>query len=270
MRLNFRGRRVLITGGSSGIGLAAAKRLVRDGARVVIAARDASRLERARQGLQAECQQGGTITPVSVDVRNDSSVEGCVRSTIAVLGGLDLLLLSAGEAHAGRFTETFPEVARALMETNYFGAVRATRSALPHLTASRGHISFVSSMAGIAAIYGYTAYGATKFAVSGFAESLRQEVKPMGVGVSVLCPADTDTPQLEAENRTKPAETRAIAGIIKPVSPDAVAAAWLDGISRGHIEIIPGLESKLTALLVRSFPALFRAYAEWRVRKVSR
>ena len=257
----------MITGGSSGIGLGAAKRLTQDGARVVIAARDASRLERARQELEAECRQGATISVVVVDVRSDSSVEGCLESTIAALGGLDLLLVSAGEAHAGRFTETPPEVARALMETNYFGAVRTARAALPHLTASHGHVSFVSSMAGIAAIYGYTAYGASKFALSGFAESLRQELKPLGVSVSVLFPPDTDTPQLEAENRTKPKETKAITGTIRPVSADFVAAAWLEGIGRGDAEVIPGFESKVTAFLVRRFPSLFRAYADWRVRR---
>ncbi len=269
MRVNFRERRVLITGGSSGIGLATAKRLVRDGARVVIAARDPARLESARQAIETESRNGGSVASISMDVRADASVDRGVRSAASILDGLDLVLISAGEAMAGRFTKTKEAVARDLMETNYFGAARVARAALSSLLSSRGHLSFVSSMAGIAAIYGYTAYGPTKFALSGFAESLRQELKPMGVGVSLLYPADTETPQLEAENRTKPKETRAIAGTIKPVSADLVAAAWLNGISRGQIEIIPGFESKLTAFLVRCFPSLFRAYVDWRVRGVS-
>jgi len=116
----------------------------------------------------------------------------------------------------------------------------------------------VSSLAGLISIYGYTAYGASKFALTGFAEALRQEVRRDGIGVSVLYPPDVDTPQLAEENLTKPAETRAVAGNTRILAPEAVAESLLAGIARGRFRIIPGAEGRVADLAARLAPGLVR------------
>ena len=112
------------------------------------------------------------------------------------------------------------------------------------------------SVLGFMGIYGYTAYAASKFAITGFVDCLRQEMLPHNVTVSVLFPPDTDTPQFHEENRIKPPETKAIAGNIKVMSPDAVAGALLEGIEKQQYHIVPGISSKFTYFMYRHFPSV--------------
>jgi 3-dehydrosphinganine reductase len=108
-----------------------------------------------------------------------------------------------------------------------------------------GHIVNISSIAGFLGVYGYTAYGASKYAVRGFSDVLRAEMKPLGIQVSVVFPPDTDTPQLAYENQFKPPETKELAGNAHAVSPEIVAKAILRGVARRQYVIIPGFEGKL-------------------------
>jgi 3-dehydrosphinganine reductase len=99
-------------------------------------------------------------------------------------------------------------------------------------------------MAGFMGVFGYAAYGAAKYAVRGYSEVLRAELKPLGIGVSVVFPPDTDTPQLAYENQFKPMETKELAGNAGVMSPDAVATAIIKGVAKKQFLILPG-ESKL-------------------------
>jgi 3-dehydrosphinganine reductase len=255
-------RRAIVFGGSSGIGLAAARILVGSGASVGLVARDGARLEAARVRLAGG---PGAVAVASADVRDAQAVTAAVGSLVAALGGLDLALVSAGEAYAARLNDTPAGVARTLVEVNYLGSVHAARAVIPALEASGGRLSFVSSLAGVMGIYGYSAYAPSKFALTGFAECLRQELKPRGVRVSVLFPPDTDTPQLAAENRAKPPETRAISGTIRPRSADEVARAWISGIDADRAEIFTDFESRASVFLCRAWPSLFRAIVDRRI-----
>jgi len=259
-RAGHRGSRVLVTGGSSGIGKATARALVRAGGHVVIAARDPARLAAAAESLRAErCDPGQVVEAVGLDVSDPHEVEHGMEQALAALGGLDVLVNNAGVALAARFLETSPGDFERLMRTNYLGMVHVTRAALPGLVAQgSGHVVNVSSLAGLIGIYGYTAYAASKFAVVGFSQALRQELRPHGIGVSVVCPPDTDTPQLAEENRTKPDETRAIAGSVRMLSAETVAEALLDGVARRRFLVVPGLEARWTERLTRHLPGLAR------------
>ncbi len=104
----------------------------------------------------------------------------------------------------------------------------------------------VSSGAGLVGLFGYTAYAPSKFALRGLAESLRGELKPDGVAVTIVYPPDTDTPQLAEENLTKPRETKALTAAAGLWTADAVARATLDGVRRGRFSVTPG--AQLTAL----------------------
>jgi 3-dehydrosphinganine reductase len=108
-----------------------------------------------------------------------------------------------------------------------------------------GYIVNISSMAGFLGVFGYTAYGASKYAVRGFSDALRAEMKPHGIGVSVVFPPDTDTPQLSYEKQFKPAETKELTGSGGMMDPERVAKIILSGIERGKYLILPGIENKI-------------------------
>jgi 3-dehydrosphinganine reductase len=131
----------------------------------------------------------------------------------------------------------------------------------------QGHIVNTSSVAGFIGVFGYTAYGASKFAVRGFTDVLRSELKPYGVRVSILFPPDTDTPQLWEENKIKPAETRALAGSVKVMRPEEVARQLLRGVARGQYMILPGLESKLVYMAAGLLGAKLHWFLDAIVRK---
>lgn len=120
----------------------------------------------------------------------------------------------------------------------------------------------VSSAAGFLGIYGYTGYSAAKFAVMGFSEALRFELRPHGVSVSVVCPPDTETPGLAAERAERPPETEVIAGNIKALDPDVVAAKIVKGIARKRFYIIIGATTKFYFRLKGLLPEIFLAIVD--------
>lgn len=261
------GLRAIVTGGSSGIGLAAAQQLVSEGAHVGICARDPATLRSAQETLSRAARFGGRVIATVMDVRSESSVKDGLSRMTSDLGAVDRLLVSAGVCRPDHFDTLREEDFADHMETNFMGAVRVTRACWSPVIATRGHISYVASVAGVVGIWGYSAYAPTKFALAGFAECVRQELKPHGVTVSVLYPPDTDTRQLAQENLTKPRETHAISGTIKPLSAESVARAWIDGIEAKRVEIVPDLASRAVIRLARTWPAIFRWYADDAVRR---
>lgn len=254
------GKKAFITGGSSGIGLATAKLLAKYGASVAIAARGKQRLDEALAEIKAAgAGHNATYLAFPLDVSDRTAVDQVCQQVISQLGGLDILINSAGVAHPGYIQNTPDDVFESMMRINYFGTVYSTRAVLPLFTAQRnGHIANVSSLLGYMGIFGYTAYAASKFAVCGFSDALRQELLPHNVGVSILFPPDTDTPQLHEENKIKPLETKAIAGNVKVLSAESVANELLQGIATNRYHILPGTDNKVTYFLYRHFPWLVR------------
>lgn len=248
----FARKHVFITGGSSGIGFAAAQRIVKAGGSVTIAARRQDLLDEAKAKL------GERAFALSVDVANEAEVTEKL-SAHAAAHPVDMLINNAGVVMPGRFVELETEKFRWMMNINYFGTVYCCKALIPSMQAQGGgHILNVSSMAGVIGIYGYTAYSATKFALCGFSQCLRAELRPMKIAVSVCLPPDTDTPQLAFENQYKPKETKAIAGQVKTMSAEAVAEAMLGGMAGGSFEIIPGFDGWSSALAQRLVPGVVR------------
>ncbi|MFH1464180.1 MAG: SDR family NAD(P)-dependent oxidoreductase [Pseudomonadota bacterium] len=253
------GQRAFITGGSSGIGLSMARQLVQAGAHVAIAARGAQRLGGALEELKALAAGGQIVAAFPLDVADRAAVLAVAAQAIEALGGLDLLINNAGITRPGHFAELDDGVFEDMVVVNYLGMVWTTRAFLPALLASgRGRVLNVSSIAGLLGVFGYTAYGASKFAVTGFTEALRQELKPKGITVSLLCPPDTDTPQLAGEEPFKPAETRAMAGKVRPLPAEVVARAGLEGALAGTPVIVPGFDGWVTATAARLLPGVAR------------
>jgi len=265
MKNTFAGKNVLISGGSSGIGLALARLLAAEGAHVWLLARDEKRLQQALEQVRAssslqETQHG--ILPA--DVCNPQQVEHAVSEMTAAVGAPQVLINAAGQAHPGNFIELEEHIFRQLMEVNYFGTLNTIRAILqPMIQQRSGIILNISSLAAVLGIWGYTAYGSSKFAVRGFTESLRAELKPYGIQVFLACPGDTDTPQLAYENQYKPAETKQLAKFGGLMSAESVAKSILLGMKKGQFLILPGLDAKMTYWLVNLLGGSIHPILDW-------
>jgi short-subunit dehydrogenase len=182
----FRDRVVIVTGASEGIGRALALELARAGAKLVLAARDAGRLESAA----AECRAAGAdAAVVPTDVADEQACRALVDAAVARHGRLDVLVNNAGITMWSRFEELASlDVFEHLMRVNFLGAVYLTRYALPHLRAMRGQVVAIASLAGLTGVPERTAYAASKHALIGFCESLRIELAGSGVDVTIVAP----------------------------------------------------------------------------------
>lgn len=182
----FRGNVVVVTGASEGIGRALCEGLAPQGPRLVLAARNAERLE----SLAARCRAAGAeALVVPGDLTDEAQCAALVDATIARFGRLDTLVANAGRTMWARADEIRdPGIFRGVMELNYFSVVWLTLAALPHLKASRGRIVPVASVAGLTGVPSRSAYCASKHALIGFFDSLRIELAGTGVTVTTICP----------------------------------------------------------------------------------
>lgn len=270
--MNFEGLRVIVTGGSSGIGLATAEEFVSRGADVAIIARDPDRLERAVAQLRGKrVSSAQRVVSVSADLSRFETARAAIASVVNQDFVPDILVNSTGVIIPGEFEHLTTEEFLRNIEHGFLSVVWPCKAAVPHmLAAGRGHIVNVSSVAGYLGIYGYTSYSAAKYAVMGFTEALRFEMKPHGISVHVVCPPDTDTPALAHEKSLRPPETDAIAGNIKAVPPRQVAQAIVRGIEKDRYYIIPDGLSRFYFRLKGLLPEVFFAIVDGDVRKARR
>ena len=234
------GKTILITGGSSGIGLALAQRLAQQGAKIALVARRESLLQQALASLEGE---GHYI--YACDVADWQAVQQMAETVNAEMGTPDWIINSAGITHPGYFWELPIEKFYQLMEVNYYGTVHVCKAFAPDMMARRsGRIVNISSVAGFVGVFGYSAYGPSKFAVWGFTDILRVELQPYGVRMHIVFPPDTDTPQLHYEMPLKPPETRILAETGGLLTAEQVAKETLRLIQRGKYVILPGSDPK--------------------------
>jgi len=182
----FKDKIVVITGASSGIGEELAYRLVEQGAKISLAARRTDRLDIVR----AECEKrGGQAIAIPIEVAKQTQCESLIRKTVEAFGGIDILVNNAGISMWAIFDEvTDLSIFEKIMHVNYLGSVYCTYYALPYLKAARGHIVAVSSLTGKNGVPTRSGYAASKHAMVGFFDTLRIELAPKGVDVTVIYP----------------------------------------------------------------------------------
>ena len=246
-----RGRVAVVTGASSGIGLAVARHLARAGAAVVLGARRADKLDEAIAGIRSE---GGRADAVTMDVTSETDVSRMVAHAESAFGGLHIAVCNAGFAFYGTVEETPPDVMRRMMEVNFIGTYLTARAVIPIFRRQNcGHLTIVSSIVGQRGIPAMSAYGATKAAQVGFAESLRTEFAGTPIEVSVVLPVSTQTELRDAMRRDF---GLSIAGRGPKQSVDDVARAMVEGIRRPRPEIYPHAKSRGLVILNAVAPGL--------------
>jgi NAD(P)-dependent dehydrogenase (short-subunit alcohol dehydrogenase family) len=257
-------RTALITGASRGLGRVVATRLAAEGWSVWATMRDPA----ARGSLDAAVADlGATVEVAALDVSDPGSIARGVAEVLQRTGGrLDAVIANAGISAVGAFEETSPEVMRAIMETNYFGAIETVRAALPALRACRGRIILMSSDSGLCGTPALSGYTASKYALEGWGESLAHEVRPLGVSVSMIEPGAFRTDIWSSPVRRRVdgpyAEFAAIVerslkaiGAGAP-APDPVAEAVVTALDarRPQLRYPVGRDARRAAMLKRLLP----------------
>lgn len=188
MKNALKDKTVVITGASSGIGEAMAKVYASMGAKVVLGARHADKLEALCRSIE---QQGGRAAWCATDVTRPEDCKRLIDTAVEHFGGIDVMICNAGISMRALFDDVDLDVLHRLMDVNFWGTVYCTKYALPYLQKSHGSLVGISSVAGIHGLPGRTGYSASKFAMTGFLETIRIENLKKGVHVMVACPGFT-------------------------------------------------------------------------------
>jgi len=245
--MQIEGKRVLVTGGSSGIGLALAHALLAKGAKVAITGRRKGQLEIAARDLQ---QFGPSLVTVAADVATRDGRSETLNQALKLLGGLDVLVNNAGGVRAGRLENTPESELEAMIEVDLVAPIMLSRAAIPALRASDDGmiVNVASGLALIGAPF-YATYAATKAGLARFGEALRRELKGEGIHVLTAYPGATDTPMMTS-NRAGPE----LGFAREPAS--AVAEAIVEGMMSNAFEVIRGGETRAQMIaLNRDNPA---------------
>lgn len=238
--MDVAGKVVYITGGSSGIGLETAKEFASLGAHVAVFARDESRLQTACREIEAYRKTPSQrVAFASMDVADNADVAEKVSRMVRDMGAPDIAVANAGIGYADRFEAIPFEAFDRVMKTNVYGVRNFVAASLPYMKPGSA-VVIVSSAAGLMGMYGYTAYGTSKFALVGFAECLRAELKTEGISVVLVCPAEVDTPFIAKEAEHIPMESRVVKSFCGRIHPKRVAAAIAKAAASRRFLVIPG------------------------------
>ena len=243
MKETIRGKAIVLTGASAGIGRAAALGLAREGARLFLVARRADRLAE----VDAEVRKlGGTAFVQALDLRHADSVKTMIRSACEKLGRIDVLINNAAFGYFGTVEKTPPALVREIFEVNFEAPLLASQLVIPIMKRQGGgHIINVSSVVGKRGLPMSGIYSATKFALNGLSESLRIELRDSNIRVSLINPASTKTEFSEALRRVD------VSADFGPIghqqSAEEVADAIVRCVHRPKLEVYPYWPSRLVA-----------------------
>src|SRR5688500_2488795 len=259
-RFDFRGKVVLITGGSRGLGLVMARQLAEEGARIAICARDPNELHDAVDDLAA---RGAEVVAVPCDVTSQESVGRMVAEVVKRFGGVDVLINNAGTIAVGPMeTMTVADYEEA-MRTHFWGPLYTTLAVLPHLRQrGGGRIVNISSIGGKIAVPHLLPYSASKFALTGFSEGLRAELQKDNIYVTTVCPGlmRTGSPRnafFKGRHREEYAWFHVSDALpLTAMHARRAARQVVTACRYGRGEVILSVQAKLAAKLFGLFPSL--------------
>lgn len=253
----------IVTGGSRGLGLAIARALVAEKAKVFAVARDSARLAAAAEAIGAQA--------IAADVTRQEDVERIVSTVAGEQGRLDLLVNCAGRSSRGAIAETTAEQFRELLELNFLAAVRTTQAALPHLLPSRGSVVQIASLAAKTGSPHLGAYPASKFPLAAYCQQLRLELGPQGLHALLVCPGpirrgDAGS-RYDAAATSLPDSARQPGGGVKlkGIDPDWLARRILVACERRQPELIVPARARLLFAISQLWPSL----GDWIVKKMT-
>lgn len=265
---DFKNKLCVITGGSSGIGYSMAEALAREGARLLLVARDAEALDSAAQRLRP--LGAAEVAICAADVTQAEDVQRIAQAVSAMGAAADLVVTSAGVVSAGLLEDVPLAEWRRLHEVNVIGLVAVLQALLPAMRnrakngGGGGHIVNIASAAGLVGFPGMAAYGATKAAVNGLSESLRAEVAGSGIGVTAVCPGFVKTPIAQKitlfGRMDTPRTQKMIAQWFQrnDLSPERVARAALAGVRRDRALVVIGKDATSGYWTKRLAPSVLR------------
>ena len=259
---------IFIAGGSTGIGLSIAVELAKNNNTLVLLARDMRKLEAAKAAV---AKAGGSKCLIyAADAKDYNALKPVLEIAVKEAGAPDLVINCVGRAYPEHFEHITAPMMEDTMRTNFSSMWNVAHILLPHMKAKGGKIVNTSSIGGFVGVFGYADYSASKFAIVGFSEVLRQELKRYHIDVQVLCPPDTETPGFEVENKTKPEETKEISKTAKLLQPVEVARQAIKGIEGNSFMIIPGGDGKMTYWMKRHFPWIVNMVMDGAIKKVQK
>ena len=252
--LNLAGKNVLITGGSSGIGLATAELLLKEKvSNIAIVSRKQTLLDEAKAQLEKLSATTGhqfKIFTYSADVSDYTRMCAVTQEFVTAVGSIDILIASAGVSRPALIDDIPFEEFEWMSKVNYLGVVATCKAALPFFKKQQqGRIVIIGSMAGLFGITGYSSYAPTKYAVRGFAEVLFMEMKPHNVYVSLCNPPDVDTPMYKEEMKGKPKECIEMSAGSGLFSAEKLATDIVNGIKSYKFFIQTGFDGFLLGVL---------------------
>ncbi len=246
---------VIITGASSGIGLALAKAFAKEGAKLSLAARSIDKLNELVQEFEND---GINAIAVKTDVSKEEECKNLIEQTKQKFGKIDILINNAGISMRAAFKDVELDVLKKLMDVNFWGTVYCTKYALPSLLATKGSVVGISSIAGFIGLPGRTGYSASKFAMHGFLETLRVENLKNGLHVLIAAPGFTASNVRKSAltaNGSQQGETPRKEENM--MSPEKVAGYIIKAIKkRKRTLILTFVEGKLTVFLSKIVPGL--------------
>ncbi len=252
-RNHFQGKVMIITGASSGIGLASARLFASLGARLALAARRLDKLREETVGILPE----EDILYVRTDVTVEEDCRNLIERTVEKFGRIDILINNAGISMRALFKDLDLGVIRSLMDTNFWGTVYCTKYALPHLLESQGSVVGVISIAGYAGLPGRTGYSSSKFAVRGFLDTLRIEHLYDNLHVMVFAPGFTASnvrnAALTADGSPQGSTPRDEG---KMMTAERVARYMAKGLRKRKAQMVLTPIGKATVLMGKLFPRL--------------
>lgn len=237
----FRGEVVLITGASSGIGRASAIEFAKLGAKTVLVSRSQSKLENVAEEIR---KYNPDVLTIPTDVSSPEQVVSMVQTVISKYGKIDILFNNAGSSYVGRVEDKdFLEHTREMMKVDYFGTILVTKEILPIMKKQgSGHILNMSSVVGRKAFPQFGGYSSVMHAISGFTDSLRQELYGTGINVSIIHPALTRTPLLD---HVRPEDMPPPFRSMTPITVESVAEAAVKGICHNQARIVVPFQPKM-------------------------